>query len=130
MRPEPLILAVETATLAGSIAIARGGEVIGSKTGDPAISHSNTLLADLDKLLAETKTKLPAIDLFAVAAGPGSFTGLRIGIATVKALAATLDRHCAAIPTFQAVAIAGGDSDSAVVLLPAGWGGLMLPVCF
>ena len=122
MRPEPLILAVETATLAGSIAIARGGEVIGSKTGDPATSHSNTLLADVDKLLAETKTKLPVIDLFAVAAGPGSFTGLRIGIATVKALAATLDRPCAAIPTLQAVALAGGPSDASVALLPAGRG--------
>src|SRR5204863_4448137 len=86
------------------------------------ISHSNTLLADLDKLLAETKTKLPAIDLFAVAAGPGSFTGLRIGIATVKALAATLDRPCAAIPTLQAVALAGGPSDASVALLPAGRG--------
>src|ERR1043166_8042437 len=107
MSMEPLILAVETATLAGSIAIMRGGEVVGTSNGDPAVSHSNTLLADLDRLLSETRIKLPHIDLFAVAAGPGSFTGLRIGIATVKALAATLDRPCAAIPTLQAIALAG-----------------------
>jgi tRNA threonylcarbamoyladenosine biosynthesis protein TsaB len=122
MASGPLILAVETATLAGSIAIASGQTVLGSSNGDPAISHSNTLLADLDKLLAESKIKLPEIDLFAVAAGPGSFTGLRIGIATVKALAATLDRPCAAIPTLQALALAGGPSERSVTLLPAGRG--------
>jgi tRNA threonylcarbamoyladenosine biosynthesis protein TsaB len=122
MLTEPLILAVETATLAGSIAIARGAEVIAGSNGDPAISHSNTLLADLDQLLHHTKIKLPEIDLFAVAAGPGSFTGLRIGIATIKALAATLARPTAAIPTLQAIALAGGPAEASVALLPAGRG--------
>ena len=119
---EPLILAVETATLAGSIAIVRGEEVIAGSNGDPAVSHSNTLLADLDQLLNQAKIHLAEIDLFAVAAGPGSFTGLRIGIATTKALAATLARPAAAIPTLQAIALAGGPADASVALLPAGRG--------
>ena len=122
MTTEPLILAVETATLAGSIAIVRGAETLAGSNGDPAISHSNTLLADLDHLLKDTKIKLPEIDLFAVAAGPGSFTGLRIGIATIKALAVTLARPTAAIPTLQAIALAGGPSGASVALLPAGRG--------
>ena len=122
MSTETLILAVETATLAGSIAIMRGDKVIAGSNGDPAISHSNTLLADLDQLLTETKITLAEIDLFTVAAGPGSFTGLRIGIATTKALAATLARPTAAIPTLQAIALAGGPSDASVALLPAGRG--------
>src|SRR5690349_12511663 len=122
MSTETLILAVETATLGGSIAIVRGAEVIAGSNGDPAISHSNTLLADLDQLLNHAKIKLSEIDLFAVAAGPGSFTGLRIGIATIKALAATLARPTAAIPTLQAVALAGGPADASVALLPAGRG--------
>lgn len=122
MTSEPLILAFETATMAGSIAIARGVEVVGSCNGDPAVSHSNTLLADLDVLLKESEIELPKVDLFAVAVGPGSFTGLRIGIATVKALAATLARPCAAIPTLQAVALAGGAAEKSVALLPAGRG--------
>lgn len=122
MRPEPLILAIETATLAGGIAIARGAEIIRTCSGDPDVSHSNTLLADLDALLKESEVELADIDLFAVAVGPGSFTGLRIGIATVKALAATLDRPCAAIPTLQSVALAGGTSENSVALLPAGRG--------
>ena len=122
MPAEPLILAVETATLSGSIALACGDELIANVSGDPSVSHSNTLLADLDKLLNNTTYKLADIDLFAVAAGPGSFTGLRIGIATVKALAATLARPCAAVPTLQAVALAGGASETSVALLPAGRG--------
>ena len=122
MSTETLILAIETATLAGSIAIVRGQEVIAGSNGDPAISHSNMLLADLNHLLKDTKIKLSEIDLFAVAAGPGSFTGLRIGIATVKALAATLARPTAAIPTLQAIALAGGPSEASVALLPAGRG--------
>ena len=122
MSSEPLILAVETATLAGSIAITRGAQVIGGLNGNPEVSHSNTLLADLDGLLNRTGVKLADIDLFAVAAGPGSFTGLRIGIATVKALAATLGRSCAAIPTLQSVALSGGVSNTTVALLPAGRG--------
>ena len=122
MTQEPFILAVETATLAGSVAIARGEEIIGGLSGDPAVSHSNTLLSDVDRLLADTGIKLPEIDLFAVAVGPGSFTGLRIGIATVKALAATLGRPCAAIPTLHTIALAGGTADASLALLPAGRG--------
>jgi len=118
----PLILSVETATLSGSVALARGDEILNFITGDASISHSNTLLADVDKLLTETKIALPEVDLFAVATGPGSFTGLRIGIATVKALAAILDRPTAGIPTLEAVALSGGVSAETVALLPAGRG--------
>jgi tRNA threonylcarbamoyladenosine biosynthesis protein TsaB len=118
----PLILSVETATLSGSVAIARGEEILGVVSGDSSISHSNTLLGDVDKLLTQTQITLPEIDLFAVATGPGSFTGLRIGIATIKALAATLDRPTAGIPTLAAVALSGGISAESVALLPAGRG--------
>lgn len=118
----PLILSIETATLSGSVAVSRGEEILGVVTGDASISHSNTLLVDVDKLLSETQIALPEIDLFAVATGPGSFTGLRIGIATVKALAATLDRPTAGIPTLEAVALSGGVSAETVALLPAGRG--------
>jgi tRNA threonylcarbamoyladenosine biosynthesis protein TsaB len=118
----PLILSVETATLSGSVAVARGEEILGVVSGDSSISHSNTLLGDVDKLLAQTGITLAEIDLFAVATGPGSFTGLRIGIATIKALAATLDRPTAGIPTLAAVALSGGVSAESVALLPAGRG--------
>jgi tRNA threonylcarbamoyladenosine biosynthesis protein TsaB len=118
----PLILSVETATLAGSVALSRGEAIIAAFAGDSGISHSNTLLNDIDKLLRESQLDLSEIDLFAVATGPGSFTGLRIGIATVKGLAATLDRPCAGVPTLHAVALSAGASAQSVALLPAGRG--------
>ena len=119
---EALILSVETATLSGSVAIVRGEQLLGVVSGDAKISHSNTLLGDIDKLLAETKINVSDIDLFAVATGPGSFTGLRIGIATIKALSATLDRPSIGIPTLEAVALSGGVAERSVALLPAGRG--------
>jgi tRNA threonylcarbamoyladenosine biosynthesis protein TsaB len=119
---EPLILSVETATLSGSVALSRGEQVLAAFAGDSGVSHSNTLLNDIDKLLKESQVDLSDIDLFAVATGPGSFTGLRIGIATVKALAATLERPCAGIPTLQAVALAAGESHDSIALLSAGRG--------
>jgi tRNA threonylcarbamoyladenosine biosynthesis protein TsaB len=118
----PQILSVETATLAGSVALSRGDEVIAALAGDSGVSHSNTLLSDIDKVLAEAEVDLAEIDVFAVATGPGSFTGLRIGIATVKGLAATLDRPTAGVPTLHAVALAAGPSPRSVALLPAGRG--------
>jgi tRNA threonylcarbamoyladenosine biosynthesis protein TsaB len=119
---EPLILSVETATLSGSIALSPGDEILLAFAGQSRTSHSNTLLNDIDKLLREARVELSQIDLFAAATGPGSFTGLRIGIATVKGLAATLDRPCAGIPTLHAVALAAGASHHSVALLPAGRG--------
>ena len=118
----PQILSVETATLAGSVALSRGEKVIAALAGDSGVSHSNTLLSDIDRVLAEAGVELADVDLFAVATGPGSFTGLRIGIATVKGLAATLDRPAAGVPTLHAVALAAGPSARSVALLPAGRG--------
>lgn len=118
----PLILAVDTATLGGSVCLARGNSILVSRVGNPAISHSNSLLRDINSCLDETAVKLPEIDLFAAASGPGSFTGLRIGLATVKALSRTLGRPCAGVPTLHAVARAAGPSSATVAMLPAGRG--------
>jgi tRNA threonylcarbamoyladenosine biosynthesis protein TsaB len=122
MQANPLILALETATLGGSICLARGLNVLASRTGDPKTSHSNTLLRDISDLLTQTAVAISDVELFAAAIGPGSFTGLRIGLATVKALAATTGRFCAGVPTLQAVAAAAGPSEATVALLPAGRG--------
>ena len=118
----PLILSIETATTTGSIAIAEGSIILLSKKGDGLISHSNTLLSDIDDLLQQANRDLERIDVFAIAIGPGSFTGLRIGIATIKALGTIADRMCAAIPTLEAVARSAGANPSVVAALPAGRG--------
>lgn len=122
MDSDPLILSVETATLGGSVCLSRGLDVLAIASGDPALSHSNTLLRDIQKCLDQAAMSAQEVDLFAAASGPGSFTGLRIGLATVKGLAATLDRPCAGIPTLHAIAHAAGSSVSTAALLPAGRG--------
>jgi tRNA threonylcarbamoyladenosine biosynthesis protein TsaB len=120
----PLILSVETATMGGSVCVSRGAALLAYNVGEPRVSHSHTLLSDIDRALAASRTKLGDIELFAVASGPGSFTGLRIGIASIKAFAATFQRPCAGVPTLDAVAHAAGLSGSIVALLPAGRGEL------
>ncbi len=118
----PLILSLETATRSGSIALMNGEKVIASVTGNAQESHSATLLHQIEMLLEKSGRSLSDIDLFATASGPGSFTGLRIGLATVKALSATLNRQCIGIPTLQAIAFGAGASDATCALIPAGRG--------
>ncbi|MGI9166257.1 MAG: tRNA (adenosine(37)-N6)-threonylcarbamoyltransferase complex dimerization subunit type 1 TsaB [Pyrinomonadaceae bacterium] len=119
---QPLILSVETATLGGSVCVTRGDYVLAALTGDLHISHSNRLLLEVAECLERADVFLSDVDLFAAASGPGSFTGLRIGIATVNALAATLGRPCVGIPTLRAVGRAAGPSSATIALLPAGRG--------
>jgi len=122
MKDEPLILAIETATRAGGVAVARGQDILASITGDPAVSHSSNLIEMIESVLQAGGIALHEVDLFAVAVGPGSFTGLRIGLATVKAFAVHLDRKAIGVSTLAAVAHASGASGGVVSLLPAGRG--------
>jgi tRNA threonylcarbamoyladenosine biosynthesis protein TsaB len=117
-----LILAIETATRAGGVAVARGQDVLASITGDPTVSHSSNLIEMVESVLHASGVTLAAVDLFAVAVGPGSFTGLRIGLATIKAFAVHLDRKAIGVSTLAAVAHASGVNDEVVSLLPAGRG--------
>src|SRR5947207_14238680 len=122
---EPLILALETATRAGSIALARGPDILSSAEGNAAESHSISLLETVENILQQVGVKLSDIDLFAAASGPGSFTGLRIGLATTKALAICTGRKCVSVSTLAAIAQAAGDSEHTIALLPAGTGELL-----
>jgi tRNA threonylcarbamoyladenosine biosynthesis protein TsaB len=96
--------------------------MIASRLGNANSSHSNTLLNDIDEMIREAGITIDDVDVFAAAIGPGSFTGLRIGLATTKGLAATLGRPCTGIPTLQAVALGAGPSAATVAMLPAGRG--------
>lgn len=118
----PLILSIETATRAGSVAVTRGETLLAERAGDAAISHSSLLLNYVSDTLEEAGARLEEIEFFAAATGPGSFTGLRIGLATVKSFAATMTRSCVGVPTLYAVAHAAGESERTIALLPAGRG--------
>lgn len=118
----PLILAMETATRAGSVSLALGTQILASVAGDASSSHSNDLIENIEKILRDAGRELRDVDLFAAAVGPGSFTGLRIGLATAKSLAMSMERKCAGVSTLAAVAAAAGESTRTVALLPAGRG--------
>ncbi|MGB7924748.1 MAG: tRNA (adenosine(37)-N6)-threonylcarbamoyltransferase complex dimerization subunit type 1 TsaB [Pyrinomonadaceae bacterium] len=118
----PLILSLETATRAGSIALSSGARIVAFRTGDEKASHSVNLLSDVQSVLKEAGAHLSDIDLFAAATGPGSFTGLRIGLATVKSFAATLARPCLGVSTLEAIAHAAGASRQTMAMIPAGRG--------
>lgn len=119
---ELLILAIETATRSGSVAVARGENILASQVGDAAVSHSANLIEMIETTLGQAGARLSDVDLFAVAVGPGSFTGLRIGLATVKALAVCTGREVAGVSTLAAIALASGAAGKIVALLPAGRG--------
>lgn len=122
MNASPVVLSLETATLGGSVFLGRGAEQLAERIGAANVSRSANLLTDIDNCLKEAGLSLRDVDLFACASGPGSFTGLRIGIATLKALAASLQKPCVGVPTLEAVAHAPGTSSATVALLPAGRG--------
>lgn len=82
-----LVLALDTTTRAGSVALVDDDRVIDERAGDPARTHAERLPRDLLALLEAHGRRTVDVDLFAVASGPGSFTGLRVGIATLQGLA-------------------------------------------
>lgn len=121
---DPLILAVETATRAGSVALARGREILSAASGDASASHSKDLIETVEGVLHSGGVQLSEVELFAVAEGPGSFTGLRIGLATVKSFAMCTGRSCVGVSTLAAIALTAGTAEAIVSLMPAGRGEL------
>lgn len=104
-----LLLAIECASKRASAALARAGQgVVAQIEADAALPHAESLLPALDRLLGEAGVALAEVDSFAVGIGPGSFTSVRIGIATVKGLAFALDPDdgppVAGISTLAAIA--------------------------
>lgn len=98
------ILALETATRAGSWALLEDGAVVASQTGQGADPHDVRLPRPLVAMLEARGLAIGDVDLFAVATGPGSFTGLRVGLATVQGLALATAKRVVPVPTLDAVA--------------------------
>ncbi|HTY80303.1 MAG TPA: tRNA (adenosine(37)-N6)-threonylcarbamoyltransferase complex dimerization subunit type 1 TsaB [Candidatus Bathyarchaeia archaeon] len=98
------LLAVESATLSGGAALLDGDRLLGEVTLNIAITHSERLLAAVDRLLADCGMAAADLEGLAVSVGPGSFTGLRVGLATVKGLSMALDLPVAPVPTLDALA--------------------------
>ena len=98
------ILAIDTTACPVSAALVDDGRLLGEFYLNIKTTHSQTLMPVVSSLLDNTKTSVKDIDVFAVNAGPGSFTGVSIGVASVKGLAMPLDKSCAAVSTLESMA--------------------------
>jgi tRNA threonylcarbamoyladenosine biosynthesis protein TsaB len=103
-----LILSLDTTTRTGSLSLEDEGELLETFIGDGGRTHATRLPGDILDVLSRHGKTLADIDLYAVAAGPGSFTGLRIGIATVQGLAFAHGRPVVGVSALEALAEAGG----------------------
>lgn len=100
-----LILALDTTTRTGSIALLRDNVCLDLLIGDESRTHAERLPADIHRLVSRNRVTLREVEVFAVASGPGSFTGLRIGIATVQGLAFASSRLVAPVSALDALAV-------------------------
>jgi tRNA threonylcarbamoyladenosine biosynthesis protein TsaB len=99
-----LVLALDTTTSSGSCALTRDGLVVCEQVRETPSAHAEYLPGDLMSLLDRVGLALPAVDVFAIATGPGSFTGLRIGIATMQGLAFAERKPLIGVSAFDALA--------------------------
>lgn len=104
MRADMKILALDSSGLVASVAVTEDGCVLGEYTVNYKKTHSQTLLPMLDEVARMLELDLNTIDVIAVSAGPGSFTGLRIGSATAKGLGLALGKPIVSVPTVDALA--------------------------
>lgn len=119
-----LILAVDTSSRECSLAVLRDREVLAATGGLSDEPYATRLFGDLGRVLGQARLKVEQIELFAVATGPGSFTGLRVGLTAVKGWAEVFGRPIAAISVLEAVAIQAGSTDLLAAVIDARGGQL------
>ena len=98
------ILAIDSTATSMSVCLTENEHLLSLHVANTGLTHSETLLPAIEHILAQTGCTVSDIDLFAFTAGPGSFTGVRIGAATVKGLALGKNKPCAEVSTLEALA--------------------------
>ncbi len=96
-----LLLAADTTTTDGSVALAQGDEVICVLALPARESHSSSLLPAIESLLRSSGARAQDVGVWAVAVGPGAFTGLRVGISTIQGLALASSRPCVGVSALR-----------------------------
>lgn len=117
MSAQPLLLAIESATAVAGVALLRGETVIASRTLATDRPASELLLPAIVALLDDARVAIGDVEAFAVSVGPGSFTGLRVGVSTAKGLAFGSDRLVVPVPTLAALASCAESAPGPVVAL-------------
>lgn len=97
------ILAFDSSAKSASVALIDNNKIIGNFFINTTLTHSQTLVPMANQLLTNTQTDLNDIDALAISAGPGSFTGVRIGVSAVKGLAIATDKPCISVSTLEAM---------------------------
>jgi tRNA threonylcarbamoyladenosine biosynthesis protein TsaB len=108
------VLAVDTSSDRGSVCVADGGEIVGEIRLASSVQHSERLFLCIEFLLNQSPFRLSDVDLFVASRGPGSFTGLRVGLAAMEGFAAAHHKPAAGISSFEAVAWKSGIRDELV----------------
>src|SRR5215475_9067316 len=121
-RSEPIILSIDTSSSEARLAVSISDSVIAALTIRNNRPHSQTLFSQISTLLQLAEIKVEEIGAFAVGVGPGSFTGLRVGLAAVKGLADSLNRPCLGVDSLDLHALASGIDGAHLVMLCAGRG--------
>ncbi len=98
------ILAVDSSAKSASVAVAENGRLISECFVNNTLTHSRTLMPMVDNALSQADITLGDIDALCVNVGPGSFTGIRIGVAAIKGLAAADNKPCAGVSTLESIA--------------------------
>lgn len=98
------ILAIDTSSETAAAAVTDGNVLLGEYVINHKKTHSQKLMVMIERMMDDLELQVSDIDLFAAAEGPGSFTGLRIGIATIKALAHSVNRPVAGVSTLEGLA--------------------------
>ena len=111
-----MTLAIDTTADAGSIALAQGCDVIEEVPIEAPKGFSHVLFGEIESLLARHKISLADIDLFAAASGPGSFTGVRVGLAAIKGLSEVLGKPAIAASNLEALAQFGESNARATII--------------
>jgi tRNA threonylcarbamoyladenosine biosynthesis protein TsaB len=119
-----ITLGIDTATEKRSVAVMRGEILLSLRVCGLREGGATNVLSEIERALEDASVVLEDIGLFAASCGPGSFTGLRAGLATLKGLALTLGRPVVGVPTLHAAARAQGHAGSFLALIPAGRGEL------
>lgn len=111
-----LVLALDTSTYVGTVCVTRAGELLAEWSAFVRASHGETLLPHVERALSLAGVQLADIGLFAVGIGPGSFTGVRIGVATAKGLALAEQKPLVGVTSLRV--LAAGMPAGAGVLVP------------
>jgi tRNA threonylcarbamoyladenosine biosynthesis protein TsaB len=98
------LLAVETATMLGGVAIMEGDRLVAESRLNIKVTHSERLMKEIDRVLQGASLEISDIDLFGISIGPGSFTGLRVGLSTIKGLVYATGKKLVTAPTLEAIA--------------------------